>query len=155
MATLAETRAVGILAGLGVRSPSPVSVSLLVAWQKCEGGPASRHNPLNTTLRMPGSRSINPEGVQEYPSEAAGIAATVATLTNGRYTTLVRALRTGDPGLFFGAAGRAEIATWGTDVGCIQRVYQGPSSTPQASQPRAWVVAVAIGTPLLALILSR
>jgi hypothetical protein len=154
-ATLAVTRAVAILNGLGVKTPSSASIGLLVAWQACEGGPASRHNPMNTTLRMPGSRAINPEGVQQYPTEAEGITATVQTLRNGLYPQLVRALQTGNTTLFFGAT--AEMARWGTSMTCIRQAYGGPvTGTPApATTPRTWVIAVAVGVPLLAILASR
>lgn len=117
MATLAETRARSILRGLGL----PISrgaVSILVAWQACEGGPANRHNPMNTTLRTAGSAAINSAGVQQYPTEADGISATVATLQGG-YPAIVSALSSGSPGRFLAAKG--EIALWGTSYGCLSR----------------------------------
>lgn len=159
MATsLARTRATAILRGLGVARPSAVSVGLLVAWQACEGGPATRHNPMNTTLRLRGvsSVSVNSEGVQQYPTEADGIRATVQTLENGLYPQIVGALRTGSASSFFAAT--AQMAKWGTSMACIRRTYGGavtPAPTPTpARSPAAWVWAAAIGLPLLVLLVT-
>lgn len=54
----------------------------LVAWMQAEGGNA-RFNPLNTTLKMPGSTDYNSVGVQNYVTLDQGLEATVRTLTYG------------------------------------------------------------------------
>ena len=66
----------------------------LAAQAKAEGGTAS-NNPLNTTEPWPGSTDYNSVGVKNYPSGAAGIAATAATLVNGNYNGIVADLRSG------------------------------------------------------------
>ena len=67
---------------------------LLRAWARAEGGTAA-YNPLNTTEPWPGSTNYNSVGVRNYPTAAAGIAATAATLVNGHYDGLVANLRAG------------------------------------------------------------
>jgi hypothetical protein len=150
--TLAQQRALAILHGLGAPI-TPGGVAILVAWQACEGGVAQSagHNPMNTTLAVPGSRPLpgNPDGVQLYPSEGIGIAATVRTLQNGDYPRLVAALRAGSPAAFVAAA--PEIQTWGTNPACIaRRLGQAlPMASPPlstAAVPAALVAAV-IGIP--------
>ena len=160
MPPLAVRRAQAILAGIGA-PVTPGGVAILVAWQACEGGPATRHNPLNTTLPMPGSFAINSQGVQAYPTEAEGITATVQTLQNGLYPQIVSALRSGQPAAFLDAQG--EIQTWGTDPQCIaQRLGMplpgsggvlGQIGQAAGRVPR-WVAVTVIGVPLAAIILD-
>jgi hypothetical protein len=161
MTSLQVQRASAILRGLGIQNPPSASVGILVAWQECEGGPASRHNPLNTTLRLPGSVAINQEGVQQYPNEAEGIRATVETLRDPRYAGIVQALRTGDPVAFLGQT--SALRAWcGCDVAsyvaCLRDRYPGPlppSATPSSPiQVPTWVLALALGVPLLAALAS-
>lgn len=130
--------AASILRALGY-SLHPVSVNLLVAWMRCEKPPGDTawqwNNPLNTTLPWPGARDANYAGVKEYPSREDGILATVATMRNGLYPTLLEALRTGDAGLFFSDRGIRQIATWGTNPSCVRAVY---ANLPP---PPGWLVA--------------
>jgi len=101
----------------------------LVAWEMAEGGGfgnVAQYNPLNTSLRAPGSFDIgedlgNGEFVQGYPTYAAGLAATYATLTNGDYGGLVTALSQGyKPALVAGVIGASPWGTIGSVVsGCI------------------------------------
>lgn len=64
------------------------------AWARAEGGVAS-YNPWNTTEPWPGAIDLpgNTAGVKCYPSGAAGVAATVATLRNGHYPHMVSYFR--------------------------------------------------------------
>lgn len=101
---------------------------LLNAWARAEGGTA-RYNPLNTTQPWPGATDYNPVGVKNYPTGAAGIAATAATLVNGHYPGIVHDLRAGG----FTAAQMVErnapqFDTWGTGAANILRVL-GASQT--------------------------
>jgi len=141
-----------LLRALGV----PVTAggtAILVAWQACEGGVAAQQgfNPLNTTEPAPGSRPLpgNPAGVQLYPSAPVGVAATAATLTNGRYPTILAALRTGQPARLATAAGVAEIATWGTDPACL--LGRLGLRAPRPGGGPAWgpLVAIVVGVPLV------
>ena len=146
--------AAAILQALGV-PPNATSLKLLAAWSWCEkphtpGGSWQWNNPLNTTEPGYGGVSVNSVGVQAYPTPAQGIAATVATLTNGYYPTLVQALRTGNAALFFSATD--EMALWGTDMGCIAATYAALPSPPASlletgattpSVPPPWMPAPA------------
>lgn len=92
------------------------------AWQaqmQAEGGDA-KHNPFNTTLRMPGSTDYNklPNGVavQNYTSAEQGIEATVKTLKeNGHgYEEIRKMLRANATAVqIVTAIGRS---AWGTDA---------------------------------------
>jgi hypothetical protein len=70
----------------------------LVAFAAIEGGhwaPNLRgsFNPMNTTLSMPGARSITPIGVKAYTGWAQGIDATAKTMLQGNMHTIMEALR--------------------------------------------------------------
>jgi hypothetical protein len=69
-------------------------------WMQSEGGSANC-NPLNTTLRMPGSWDYpgNTAGVQEYPDFETGLRATVKTFdTKGQgYEGILESMRHNDP----------------------------------------------------------
>lgn len=125
------------LQALGAQ-PTSVGINLLVAWMVEEDGYGSTlpcHNPMNSTLPMPGSHTINSEGVQCYPSVSEGIAATVSTLKEYRYPTLLQAIKTGDANLFFSSEGRAELETWlgksdPSYPNAIFSIYQSLPSVP-------------------------
>lgn len=110
------------------------NVNLLVAWAYCElktgsGNPWMWNNPLSTTEPGYGGTPQNNAGVMSYPTQSAGIAATVATLTNGDYGQIVDALRTSNSTEFFAATG--QMATWGTDMICIRDKYDRLPTPPQ------------------------
>lgn len=104
----------------------PVNANTLAAlrtWARYEdngslsgkaGSAIARSNPLNT--ETPAQGSYNAVGkVQGYQSVSTGVAATVATLTNGRYQAIVNALRAGAPLSSWATPSIiSEIATWGT-----------------------------------------
>jgi hypothetical protein len=89
---------VALLNALG----APVTSQNLLAiesWEVAEGGGfggLTAFNPLNTTLALPGSRTVTRVGVQAYTSAAQGFQATVDTLREGRYSGIVGALRAGN-----------------------------------------------------------
>jgi len=126
-----------ILAALGVQ-PTPVNVNLLAAWSWCEkphypGGAWQWNNPLNTTLREPGSASANGAGVQAYPTQQDGAAACAATIENGYYPHILAGIQASDPGMFFAAP--SEWSTWGTDIGCVQQTVAALDPPPAWSVP--------------------
>jgi hypothetical protein len=84
------------------------TLGFLVAWMAREGTSAA-NNPLATTEPAPGATDFNSVGVKNYPDEATGVQATVATLEGG-YPGIVGDLRAGDGG----AAGQehAELSKW-------------------------------------------
>jgi hypothetical protein len=95
---------------------------LLAAWARAEGGTAS-YNPLNTTEPWPGSTIYNTVGVRDYPSAAAGIAATAATLVNGHYYGIIEDLRAGRlRAELIVERNSAEFDTWGTGAALILQV---------------------------------
>ena len=65
-----------------------------------------------TTQSAAGATNFNSVGVKNFTSYEQGLAATVKTLTNGRYEPILAALRSGDSAV---AVGRAvEASPWGT-----------------------------------------
>ena len=64
-------------------APNQDNVAALVSWKRNEGA-GGKNNPLNSTFTVKGSKSStsfdNPSGVQDYSSEASGIAATALNL---------------------------------------------------------------------------
>jgi len=87
------------------------NLNFLKTWQRWEGGGTANSadwNPLNTTSGQ--GRSINSVGVKAFGSPAAGIAATVATLRNGRYPAILAGLAQGNPYAAQGVAG--DLQTW-------------------------------------------
>lgn len=131
-----------ILQGLNIQ-PTPVNLRLLASWIWSEkphgaGDGWQWNNPLNTTMAGYGGVDVpgNPAGVKQYPSQAAGVAATVATLKLPYYATLIQALETSKPDVFFSAAGKAAIQTWGTDPETVQAVFNDlvlPAGWPQSN----------------------
>lgn len=94
--------AAGLLGKLGA-PVNDASINALTTWMRHEGGHwknSANYNPLNTTLDLGGSESINSANVRRYKSWEEGYAATVSTLTgtlaNERgYAGIVAALRGG------------------------------------------------------------
>jgi hypothetical protein len=64
------------------------------AWRKAEGGDAT-YNPWNSTQVKGTANNYNKNGVQNYFNLNDGVDATVTTLTNGRYPTILKALKAG------------------------------------------------------------
>jgi murein DD-endopeptidase MepM/ murein hydrolase activator NlpD len=97
--------ATSLLTGLGAPLTEG-NVKALTTWMRFEGGHwknSAKYNPLNTTLNVPGSTSMNSVGVKAYANWNEGLQATISTLTGGKadargYTAIVNALRSGtDP----------------------------------------------------------
>jgi hypothetical protein len=117
----------------------------LMAWVAAEGGPSlddswnpkqARFNPLNTTLRMPGSTSFNSVGVQNYVSFDQGLDATVKTLRGKHfgYGMIRRHLRRAHPPWKTLAA--VERSNWGTGglalriLPLVREMYQRYAEKP-------------------------
>ena len=91
-----------LITGLGATA-TPGAVDALTTWMRFEGGHwknSAAFNPLNTTLDMPGSHSMNPVGVEAYTNWQQGLDATIATLTGKKagargYTDIVNAIKAG------------------------------------------------------------
>jgi hypothetical protein len=103
-----------VLAGIGA-PVTPETKRFMYAWRAAEGGQAT-FNPFNTTRKSPDklSTNYNSVGVQNYADEEQGIAATIATLLNGRYGTIIDALKDPRPGAALRAARALAKTPWGT-----------------------------------------
>jgi murein DD-endopeptidase MepM/ murein hydrolase activator NlpD len=97
-----KTWATQLLTAMGA-PVSDTNINALTTWQSREGGHwnnSASYNPLNTTLDMGNSESMNGVGVKRYKSWDEGIQATLKTLTGGSadargYTAIVDALKSG------------------------------------------------------------
>lgn len=115
---------------------TPQNLSFLDAWLHAEGGTAS-NNPFNTTQSAPGASNYNSVGVKNYGSPQAGLAATVATLQNGRYQPILDSLRRGNNAQQ--TANALVASPWGT-----KHIYlNGSPVSPQSPQLPAAPAAVA------------
>ena len=101
-----------ILRGIGAPTTAN-NLAFIYAWRQAEGGKAN-YNPFNTTHKMPGSTlyGTNKHGVQNYLTPRDGVTATVNTLKNGKYDSILTLLRAdADPT----DVAKAVIASpWGT-----------------------------------------
>lgn len=87
------------------------TVGSMLAWFNREGG-GGENNPMNTTLDTPDATgSINSDGVKNYRTPDAGVAATVLTLRSG-YPAIVNELRTGRGLDQKNATVEAELSKW-------------------------------------------
>ena len=128
-----------LLAQLGF-SASQGNLVGLVAWMLAEGGwwaNRATFNPLNTTLRMPGSQPVNTVGVQAYPSLEVGLAATASTLCLAPYRA-IRAAWADDKGPAALAAA-VNASPWGTGAGVWLTI--GEATGLVASDPGGDVAA--------------
>lgn len=111
MAARAGTWSADVLAGLGVPN-NTATATFLAIWHQAEN-PTATYNYLGTTMRVTGSKTHpgSSAGVQDYPSQAAGVEATVKTLKLPAYAGIVNAMKSTD----IVAMARAVIASpWGT-----------------------------------------
>ncbi len=91
------------------------NVAAVTAWEMAEGGHwynTAYYNPLNTTQDMPGATVFNSVGVKAYTSWKQGLEATVKTLKNGYYGSIIEALRRGNDSASVAQAVGA--SPWGT-----------------------------------------
>ena len=91
------------------------NVAAITAWEMAEGGHwynTAYYNPLNTTQGMPGAKVFNSVGVKAYTSWKQGLEATVKTLKNGYYGSIIDALRRGNDSTAVAAA--VGSSPWGT-----------------------------------------
>ena len=138
-----------LLKGLGYK-PTKQNLAFLSTWQRWEGGHTNndaRFNWLNTTKPARGALgTINSVGVQRFDSYENGIAATIATLRNGRYGDVLEALESGDP---YSRRPVAGLQTWVSgsptgNPGYAQKVLggkvvgspKGPTKNPRLRPPR-------------------
>lgn len=100
----------------GIVNPNPLLVAFLWGWQQAESGASdvsgADYNPLNTTLKWPGSTDFNSVGVQNYPTYAAGLLATQQTLNNGLYPSLKEIFSNDDPSSLGGPGVANDLTMW-------------------------------------------
>ena len=106
-----------VLTRLGI-TPTKTNVSNFVAWEKAEGGNwnnTAAYNPLNTTLKLPGSGATGTQGnIGVYTSWQQGVEATVETLQNGDYGNILQALQKSQGWVSFASA--VDRSSWGTKL---------------------------------------
>lgn len=114
--------ATALLGALGIPNTKN-NIKNLVGWQVAEGGAGPEfgvknntdsYNPLNTTLAQPGSTPTNSAGVQAYTDWTQGLDATVATLENGDYNSILEALDSNANWQSFATA--VSKSPWGTKL---------------------------------------
>ena len=91
------------------------NVAAITAWEMAEGGHwynTAYYNPLNTTQDMPGATVFNSVGVKAYTSWKQGLEATVKTMKNGYYGSIIEALKRGNDSAAVAQAVGA--SPWGT-----------------------------------------
>lgn len=140
--------AAGVLGGLGAAGVQ-VNLDTLAAWSRAESGDASQwmrwNNPLNTTRTGFGGVDMNSVGVKAYPTVQAGVLATLATLQNGSYPTIVDHLRSGTPAAQWQDA-CGELQTWGTGCAWISSP-ETARAAPQRSLAGQAVVGQTVTSP--------
>jgi hypothetical protein len=130
---------------------APLTTNLIViftTWQHYEGGSA-RFNPLNTTRPANGSTPYNSAGVQQYASEASGASATALTLLNGRYPSIVAAMRADTPMDSWSIAPIPdEVDTWGTHgfATHLRTLTPPPPPPTPTEETTVWLYQAANGT---------
>lgn len=121
---------------VGVGAPTtPSNVQTITDWERAEGGNwanSAAFNPLNTTLKLPGS-TVMPgggagaaAGVQAYGSWAQGLQATISTLLEKPYSAVVADLRASAPEKQ--TAADVAASPWGTG-------NFAPGGSPSSSPP--------------------
>lgn len=130
-----------ILKGIGAPD-TPQNELFVNDWAKAEGGSAE-NNPFNTTQPVPGALgNYNSVGVKRYASPQQGIAATLATLKNGRYGSILQALRQGTDAK---ASARALAGSpWGTGALVLKMLGGTPGASPASPMATATPVQPAV-----------
>lgn len=134
-----------LLGMLGYRD-TPQNELFLTDWAKAEGGSAS-NNPFNTT--QPGfgaTGNYNSVGVKNYANPSQGLKATAHTLQNGRYGSILAALKSGNDAR--AAAAALAASPWGTGA-LVQKMLGGGGKVPAplASNPKQAAAQVAAMAP--------
>ena len=116
------------------------NLQFIIAWSNEEGGHwhnGAHFNPLNTTLNEPGATTFNSVGVKAYGSWDQGVAATAATLQNGRYNDIVAALQGGNAAQT--AASATSLKTW--SGGRLREHPEDDSPGAAGAPTRRWPTA--------------
>jgi len=102
-----------VLTGIGAPI-TPENLYFLYAWRNGESGEAA-WNPFNTTQPATGATCYNSVRVRNYPDRATGLKATIDTLLNGRYSGIVRSLKSKVNAFDIATTyACSELTTWGT-----------------------------------------
>lgn len=126
-----------VLNGLGFAAGGP-SLDVLVAVMRGEDTDAE-WNPCATEEDEPGDGTFNADGVKDYESEAEGVAATVATLKNGKYGPVLVELAANTDAIA-GVTAWA-LSPWGT-FGHDVVTAKDELLTVQANRSEAYAVGV-------------
>jgi hypothetical protein len=130
MADTPQAFATALLHRLGIK-PNSNNVRALVGWQKAEGGHwnnDAKFNPLNTTQPEPGAGNTGTQGnIKVYRSWHQGIEATAKTLTNGKYSGILHALRSGGANDVASAIGNSP---WGTSASSVAKIIGSTGKVP-------------------------
>lgn len=121
----------------GINAPiTPENLKLLIGWRQAEGGSA-KHNPFNTTWNKPNSDfynclSKNKQGkcilgVRNYASRYDGIKATIDTLKQPRFKSLIDQLQSGRSTATEMSRNQTVFGKWGTKE-LIVKVIDGYNS---------------------------
>jgi len=111
--------ATDVLTALGM-PVTQQNMTAMTAWAKAEGT-AAAFNPIATTQSAAGATNFNSVGVKNYTTYGDGVAATVKTLTNGRYGNILAALSAGNDAE---AVARAVAdSPWGTGEGVLRVLH--------------------------------
>jgi len=108
------------------------NIAAITTWMAYEGGQwnnSAHYNPLNTTQPEAGAVPINSVGVESYVSFNQGMQATIDTINNGRYKSILSALSTGNNTA--GVLSAVNHSPWGTQI----PGYGGGTSGFGASMP--------------------
>lgn len=144
--------ATAVLQGLQAAGhEAPVTTSNLdglVAQQVAENTTAE-FNPMATEEIEPGDTDFNSAGVKDYPTMEEGVAASVATLVNGRYPRTLDAIAKGNSAVNIANAWASE--PWGTEnfTSTVEEVQtnrqafydeniNGTTNATETDQPPAW-----------------
>lgn len=134
----------------GIGAPvTPTNLDTLRRWTAAEkpaGMPVQWNNPLNTTQPAPGSTTVNSVGVRSFANLTSGVAATVQTLLNGNYNSIVSSLRTSKAPEEWDPEARRELGVWGTGVAWLKGAVANVA--PQVKVPPPGGVAKTLPWPL-------
>jgi peptidoglycan hydrolase-like protein with peptidoglycan-binding domain len=122
----------------GISAPDTENtLTFFYAWRQAEGATAA-FNPFNTTQPWPGSTRYNDlgdgVGVRNYDSAETGITATVKTMLNGYYNTIVEMLRNDSEPMKIATEALPELKTWGTGKGIERVLKAGRIDPPEISK---------------------
>jgi hypothetical protein len=98
--TLAENRSffIEILKGIGIPNPNPSQIGFMQIWRQHEGGKAA-FNPFNTILPLGNytlfsvSKLDGKPLVKNYPDIATGLLATIDTLKQSNFSSIVASIK--------------------------------------------------------------